>query len=461
MKFYKNFVFVYIVCGLSVATLVILGIFYIKSNHVQLEFIEKVENNYKLLSAINEVEKLLLLAETDQRGYLLTKEESFKQPFYSALSLLDTAFHNLEIFTGDRADLKANLIQLQKRAAERRAWLGQNLHLTGTEPEYIDILLNGKFSMDKCRQYLDKMRQLATNSLQEKIKEKDDYQQLKLTYFKITFVFACIICLSAIAIFIRELGIRMTTQEDLVATINQLRNSNSELEEITYAASHDLQEPVRKIMVLSTLLSKRVYNKINEEDKEILRRMNNTTGQMQELMHDMVIYFNLLAKDQKRLPVDTNVAFKDAYDRVFEGVDVHCKIVNKLPRIEGYPQQIQNMLIQIFGNSYKFRHPDRDLLITIHYQLKKELLKKYIWQTPSLKQYHQITITDNGIGFNNQYNEKIFVLFKRLLKHDFTGKGIGLAIARRVMMNHNGFIKSRGQEGTGASFILYFPLNNK
>ena len=458
MKFYRNFGRIYFICTLSIVTLIVLGLLFIKYNRFQIKYINEAEHTYKLINAVNEFEKLLLDAETGQRGYLLTREESFKRPLQEALPKIDLALVNVESFIVDtQAIQKAYLFQLKKLTALREKWLLANMAMKEDDPDITEKLTMGKVVMDKCREYMNDIKTTAHSSLKDNLADKERSQRLNFIFFTITFVFACIICIAALAIFIRELGKRITVEQELMANINELKNSNNELEEITYAASHDLQEPIRKIRILTTLLSKRLDAKINEEDRDILNRLTNTTEKMHDLMHDLVLYFNLLARDQHTSIIDLNMALKEAYDAVLYDKNVFLKIVNKIPTINGYRQQVQTMLTHILENSVKFKHTERDLMITVHYKLKKELEKKYFWQNRPGRYYHQVTITDNGIGFNNEYNEKVFGLFQRLTIDGFTGKGIGLAIARRVMMNHKGYIKSRAEEGTGASFILYFP----
>jgi signal transduction histidine kinase len=119
---------------------------------------------------------------------------------------------------------------------------------------------------------------------------------------------------------------------------------------------------------------------------------------------------------------------------------------------------LETMLIQLLDNCLKFKASDRELIITVTYQLKNVKGSEFFWDYLRSEQYHQVSITDNGIGFDKDYNEKIFGLFQRLHSNsEYIGRGIGLSIARRVMLNHKGHISASGEKNIGASFILLFP----
>ena len=120
--------------------------------------------------------------------------------------------------------------------------------------------------------------------------------------------------------------------------------------------------------------------------------------------------------------------------------------------------QLKVMVTNLLDNAKKYQDKNRILTITVGYKIINIRESKLLWDYRSVKHYHQITITDNGIGFDPQYNEKIFGLFQRLHNQsEYPGKGIGLSIARQVMSNHQGFIYAAGEKMTGASFILQFP----
>lgn len=453
MKNYKYIGLIYFASGISIAILILFGILYLVKSRHQVQYYDAVEHTYKVLSAINYCEKILIEAESAQRGYLLTGELSHKELFESTLPLIDSSLKALGEITSENISQKTYFLQLTKFVTGRTEVLKENLILKGKQTLYLENLRKGAFVMDNCKMYMAKMRAVEEALLQVRLDRKNNYQDLNLSWFKATFITACLICIIAIGFFFRELGIRLTAQQNLKAKINELSNSKQELEEITFAASHDLQEPMRKVSVLSTLITKKFINKIPEADLEEVHRINKITEEMHGMLNDLVLYTNLLNPNEKFGDTNLYDVFLSAYNKVFMNENVQFRISPQLPVIHGSQSQLETMLVHLLDNALKFKAPDRELTITVKYELKK--VKEHF----SSKQYHQVTITDNGIGFDKQYNDKIFGLFQRLhTQSEFPGKGIGLSFARRVMLNHKGFISSMGEKRVGASFILIFPV---
>ena len=131
--------------------------------------------------------------------------------------------------------------------------------------------------------------------------------------------------------------------------------------------------------------------------------------------------------------------------------------IGKLPTIEGYPIQLEQLFTNLIGNSIKYRYKDRPLVIDVQHNVTVGVPGESEHTDASMK-FDHISISDNGIGFENQYAERIFRLFYRLHgKVEYSGSGIGLAICQRIMENHHGFIRATGEAGVGATFHLYFP----
>ena len=459
MKTHRYISLFYSAAALSIAVLLIFGILYINNSTDQVKYIDAVEHTYKVLSAINLCEKLLIEAESAQRGYVLTNERNYKLAFESTVPLVDSALQAIGKITADNIGQKVFFTQLSKYVATKIGVMQTNLLLTGKDPLFIDNLRTGTIVMENCKDYMSKMRAQEERLLQERVVEKNYFQRINLNFFRATFISACLICIIAIIIFFRELGIRLATQQHLKSKVNELSNSQKELEEITFAASHDLQEPMRKVRILSTLVIKRLNNKIAEGDLETVHRINKIMEQMHTLLNDLVSYTNLLNPNEKYATIDLQNVLKSAYNKAFKDGKVQFKLSGKLPSISGSAQQLETMFTQLFDNSIKFKASGRELELTVTYELQSVKESRHFWGFQSSRHYHQLTITDNGIGFDNQYNDKIFGLFQRLhTQTEYPGKGIGLSIARRVMINHQGYITSKGEKKSGASFILSFPV---
>ena len=448
---------IYVASGISMTILLIFGMLYIIKSNDQIKYTDAVENTYKIISSINFFEKTLIEAEAAQRGYLLTGEINYKEDFELNLPLIDSSLNQIGILTKNRGQ-RIYFIQLSKFVNAKILIMKENLLLKGKEYNYFDNLRKGAFMMDNCRNYMGKIRSVEEALLQKRLDEKNKYLSLNLSFFKITVITSFVICIIAISVFFRELRIRLTAQKDLKAKIFELSNSKQELEEITFAASHDLQEPMRKVRVFSNLIYKKFAQKLSESDLEVIERINKITEQMQGLLNDLIAYTNLLNPNEKHTTINLYEVFEETTNKVFSDGNINLQISPYLGVIQGSRNQLEIMLVQIFENSLKFKNQQKELCLTVRYELKKISDTKRFWANSNAKHFHQITITDNGIGFDKQYNERIFSLFQRLHTHaEFPGKGIGLSLARRIMTNHNGFITCTGEKNVGASFVLHFP----
>lgn len=448
----------YLAAAFSLSILVVFGLIYLEKSKDDVFYVDAVEHTYKVLSAITICEKNLIEAETSQRGYLLTRENIFKEEFEYVLPSVNSALKVIGELTIDNSKQKTFYLQLTKYVAAKIVIMKDNLEIKAGDPMFVQSLRQGAFVMDNCKYYMKKMREGEEGLLQERLVTKNKYQRLNRSFFRATFITACLICLIAVIVFFRELSIRLLTQRNLRAKINELSANKKELEEITFAASHDLQEPMRKVRILSSLMIKRFTGTIPDADLEVLHRIYGVTEQMHGRLNDLVLYTNLLDPNEKYSKVNLYDIFKIAYHKVFGKDDVHFKVSTQLPVINGSQGQLLIMLIHLLENSAKFKTPGTELTIEVNYELTKaKASRQFPGQVPQ-EQYHQVTVSDNGIGFDNQYKEKIFVLFQRLhTPAEYPGKGVGLSIARRVMANHQGFIFSSGEKNKGATFILLFP----
>ncbi|HEY0060011.1 MAG TPA: response regulator [Flavisolibacter sp.] len=258
---------------------------------------------------------------------------------------------------------------------------------------------------------------------------------------------------------ITEEKIRLLNQQ-LLENNAELKGINEELDRFAYVASHDLQEPLRKIMIFSDVMSAKLQEKVDPEVQGCLNKITKASERMQKLINDLLKFSRHTNNEAEFTEVDLN--------QVVEGVlcDIETEIsrkgaelkVAKLPVVWGITSQIQQLFQNLLSNSLKFARLEGRPEISI----QSELVKGSSLLTNDLKLksniYHQITIKDNGIGFDPKYSEDIFVVFKRLHSyHEFEGTGIGLSICKKIIEQHKGFISAEGKLNEGAVFSVAFP----
>lgn len=238
-----------------------------------------------------------------------------------------------------------------------------------------------------------------------------------------------------------------------------LEKMNKELTSFTYISNHDLQEPLRKIQTIASVIEEKESHNLSVKGKDYFRRMQNAAGRMQTLINDFLAY-SKTSIDEKNYE---NTSLNDILDEIIGDVKKSTETkftikADNMCKADIIPFQFKQLIHNLISNSIKFSNPQIPLLITINSKIGtgKE------FSIPELKDtisYCHISFSDNGIGFEQEYSQKIFDIFQRL--HDnakYPGTGIGLSIVKKIVDNHNGIITASGKPGKGAVFNIYIPL---
>ncbi|TRX60488.1 hypothetical protein FNH22_05405 [Fulvivirga sp. M361] len=243
-------------------------------------------------------------------------------------------------------------------------------------------------------------------------------------------------------------------EKKLIAKQEELKASNFELEQFAYIASHDLQEPLRKVRAFGDRLSALYSSELGERGKDYIVRMQNAASRMQILIDDLLEFSRVSRVERTFKNVDLNAVLLQALDNL--EIEIKKKEAffhtAELPHIWGDEIQLIQLLQNLISNALKYAKKDRkpEIIISVDAIEKPNLGVKAI--------YHKITISDNGIGFDPKYKEQIFDLFQRLHgRTEYSGTGIGLAICEKIVANHNGSIEAEGTPGQGASVTFYLP----
>ncbi|QRR00712.1 PAS domain-containing protein [Dyadobacter sandarakinus] len=252
----------------------------------------------------------------------------------------------------------------------------------------------------------------------------------------------------------------VSTNEELSEANNMLQQSNVNLQQFAYVASHDLQEPLRKIQSFSDLLVNRYGEQVGE-GITYLRRMQGSAKRMSDLIADLLAFSRITAQKEVLSSVSLTGVIIDAVSDLElaiteSGAMVH---IGNLPEIKGDPMQLSQLFLNLLSNAVKFRKPGVSPVIEITGSvIPGTELPKSVRVVRQTSMYHRIDVADNGIGFNQQHAERIFQLFQRLHgKSEYSGTGIGLTICESVAANHGGGISVTSEPGQGATFSIFFP----
>ncbi|HEX8515458.1 MAG TPA: PAS domain S-box protein [Bacteroidia bacterium] len=247
--------------------------------------------------------------------------------------------------------------------------------------------------------------------------------------------------------------------ENIELKNKKLEQANKELESFSYIASHDLQEPLRKIQAFTSRLLQKENDNLSDWGKDVFSKVQTSASRMQKLI-EALLNFSRLDKGQEiYIPTDTDVILheiKAGLTEVIESKKAEI-IADKLPVMNVIPIQFQQLLSNLISNALKYSKEETAPFIKITYDLTEgsTIAGNSVHDK---KKYHHISIADNGIGFEQQYAEKIFELFQRLHgKSEYEGTGIGLAICKKIVDNHKGYINANSEPGKGAEFNVYIP----
>ncbi|MEO6903373.1 MAG: PAS domain-containing protein [Bacteroidia bacterium] len=250
------------------------------------------------------------------------------------------------------------------------------------------------------------------------------------------------------------------TMELKIANID-LKNMNEELSAFAYVSSHDLQEPLRKIQTFISRIKESDDPTISESSKNYINKIEDSSARMKNLINDLLTYSRTGATENFFEPTDLSKIFIELNKDFSEALEDTNGIIElgDMPIINAIPFQIRQLFFNLISNAIKFAQPDVSLIIKIDCKL----INGDILDHPSAhngNRYHELSVSDNGIGFNNRFGNKVFEVFQKLHNKDiYEGTGIGLSICKKIALNHGGFITVDSQENVGTTFKIYIPFS--
>ncbi len=244
--------------------------------------------------------------------------------------------------------------------------------------------------------------------------------------------------------------------EELKVTTNKLEKSNLDLLQFASVASHDLKEPLRKIQAFGNILREKAQDKLDEAEFKYIEKMINSSNRMQTLVDDILTLSRLSNTEIPFVETDLN----EIIHRIKDDLEITIKdknaevITENLPVIHAVPGQMHQLFQNLISNGLKFNEANKPRI-----QIKRKAVPKKLSDDLHIdgKKFHLIEVSDNGIGFEQKYAAKIFGIFQRLEGNSYQGSGIGLAICKKIVDNHKGFIKAESVPGDGTKFEILFP----
>ncbi len=254
---------------------------------------------------------------------------------------------------------------------------------------------------------------------------------------------------------------RRQAEERLRTFAAKLERSNRELQDFASVASHDLQEPLRKIQAFGDRLRIQCDGALGDEGRDYLRRMQSAAGRMQTLINDLLMFSRVESKAQPFTPIDLGAIAREVVSDLEVQIAQTGAVVllGHLPTVEADPLQMRQLMQNLIGNSLKYRRPETRPVVRVRGVAFEDDSPRQPGATPPPGPSCQLLVEDNGIGFDEKYLDRVFTVFQRLHgRTEYEGTGIGLAVCRKIAERHGGSITARSAPGRGATFIVTLPL---
>lgn len=398
-----------------------------------------------------------------ERGYILSNDSGYVRAIYNTTDSMLQMMDSLEHLLVENPVQARNMIDLRENLMHRISYSHENIIYIDTSHsrEASQYYFEGRKYTIATNRLLRAMHRIEATQLQEKQEKQEFYRQLATSTIKTLLIIFCTVTLILFALLIKLMRAGMLYQEKLHAKIIDLKRSHSELQDIAYSISHDLQEPLRKIQVFSSMLMVRRANDDTDDSKSTLERIHGSANRMQSLIADLESLTNLTRIDEHKVPINLSMLAEHVINDIKDTIKESGAVVRveQLPVLRVYESQMNVLFRALLDNALKFVKDDVKPEIYISYRMANGNEISGVNRAMPNQQFHCISISDNGIGFDNKYISNIFKIFRRLHTEGsrYEGKGIGLAICQRIMTNHEGYIIGEGVPDQGATFKLFFP----
>ncbi|MFN8345522.1 MAG: CHASE3 domain-containing protein [Spirosomataceae bacterium] len=451
--------------------LLLLSVFsYLKINGL-FELSGSINHTNLVRLALENIFSGLKEAESGKRGYVLTNDPIFLEHFQKANQDIVSNLFRLDSLTKDNSEQQRNILVLQRLVAREVDYLKSTIDDAPIIKITASRLLAGEAIMEDVRRQIVKMALIEEKLLKERNSSLITESSLPpFAVFSLTITAVIILVVSYYKI-MQELRLSNRLESDLEKQNHLLEDRNEslakmnkELEAFTYISGHDLQEPLRKIQIFANRLLDNETPHLSDKGVHSLNRIRESANRMQALIKDLLVYSRTQSEEFTFESTSLNDIIEEVKKELAEEINQKNAIIDTENLGEAYvvATQFYQLMHNLIGNALKFSRSQIPPHITIKGSVVggNQLHDKY----PTLalfsaeKSYYRLVISDNGIGFEPQYKDLIFKVFQRLHDRDrYPGTGIGLAIVKKIVDNHKGFITATSEPDRGTTFAIFLP----
>lgn len=467
----------HLVLATVISFFVISAVFSYRSVNVIADNNRSVNNNLQTINLIKDLKTELLAAENSQRGFLLTSDQTYLEPYHKTLQVIDDLLNKLNKASRDFPSQSERYEQLYFSVLEKINEMQGIVSLAdgGKHEEAVKKVraAKGLKLMQSITDLIAEMEADEAKRLKENKSHALNNRKFIVVSMLLTNSIGLILSLGIFFILFRnsakiaelyhaleransELEAKVDARtQALMQYSEELQRSNKELEAFAFVASHDLQEPLRKIRAFGDRLQQKYATELGERGADYVMRMQAASARMAGLIDDLLSFSRVTTKQKPFVEVDLNQLMKRVLDDLDYAIEESgAKVsVETLPSIDADASQMSQVFMNLIANSLKFRKPGEPPIINVTAEEMESPL------VDDKRGWCCIKFSDEGIGFDPQYADRIFNLFQRLHGRDeYSGTGIGLALCRKIIERHGGSIDAESELGRGAIFILRLPV---
>lgn len=444
----KRFLIYFCIC-LSLFTLLGVSFFFLRKLNALEKNIERVGHSYQVIIQTNLLEKNLQNAEMSQKGYMLTESPDFLEAYLAELKNIPEILVNIDKLTSDNGYQQRNLDTLRQMINKQLLVLKSNMINGVADSVHFE---DNNIQADALMRVINNIKRHEKRllSLRNYTTSENTSDSKRSSFLSLIIVF-CLCCVAAVCVlwFFNRNEIYRSELEDKLSELTIL---NSEIKALTIASTHNLQEPMRKVQTIID----RLQHVSGHHDPELtgqLNRIKEIYSKQQSTNNTIIDYYNILSKANEKTKIDLR-KFIVMLQNDYKWTQYFSLELGELKTIDADPAQLRLLFTHIINNSIQFRSNERELLIQIKESTELLPFKEN-------KRYYCIAVSDNGIGIEESYKDKIFNLFEKI---EITApgtkqNGMGLSFCKRIMLNHDGWISARKNQQSGTTIFLYFPFS--